>query len=506
VSPRKRRRKRLGCTVARTTSGKLRLRLRVKLPDGTIRRFSEATLFDDTPENRKVLEKKAAIIGAEIRAGEFRYDKWFSKSAHKVGKPTPSPSALVPPGIVSGLTVVEYYPVWLSRQQPPDVRPSLREAYESHFDNHLLELAGHWSLENVSIGHLLWLRGELRKRKSRSNRSRGSLLSGKTVRNILDGSFRALCRDAHRIDGVEVALDAFEDLDWPKLRWEPTPFTEEERDKILAWYSRRLWRVPGFAKPEAWPAYYAYLYTLFFTGCRPSELSAVRIRSVNLNAGTVRIRESIDDGQVGDVKTQSSDRTVRLTPDNTKLLRDLLPLRPDPDAFFFRDVQGLPIDGGSFYNSFVQAQRALNISPIRDLYSTKDTYISICMSNRVDLSWLSDQTGVSEWTIKKHYGRYMHHPDRDALELEKIRPPTTSVTNSIAAAMSRQEQGIRAGRHTRESGAGRQIGVRASAAWTGAVWTSIGPRRASNRQISRENGGDGWESNPPRTLSALMRF
>ncbi len=34
----------------------------------------------------------------------------------------------------------------------------------------------------------------------------------------------------------------------------------------------------------------------------------------------------------------------------------------------------------------------------------------------------------------------------------------------------------------------------------------IPPRRPPNAPIPAENGGDGWESNPPRTLSALMRF
>lgn len=302
----------------------------------------------------------------------------------------------------------------------------------AHFDRHLIALAGDWPLQDVSIGHLLWLRAELRKRTSDSNRNRGKTLSPKTIRNIVDGSLRALCRDARRIDGLKVDLQAFEDMEWPKLRWSPTPFTEEERDKILGWYASRVWRVPGSAKRQVWPTYYAYVYTLFFTGCRPSELSAVRVRSVNLNAGTIRILESIDDGHVGDVKTQSSDRTARLTPENTKLLRDLLELRPDPNAFFFRDVHGEPINGGAFYNSFVEAQRALGISPIRDLYSTKDTFMSVCMSNGVDLSWLSAQTGVSEWTIKKHYGRYMNHPDRDAMELAKIRPPA-AVTATDAA-------------------------------------------------------------------------
>jgi hypothetical protein len=205
------------------------------------------------------------------------------------------------------------------------------------------------------------------------------------------------------------------------------------------------------------------------------------------------------------VKTQSSDRTVRLREENVNLLRELLPLHPRPNDFFFHDVYGGPIAGGVFYNTFIRAQRSLGISPIRDLYSTKDTFLSVCITNRVDLAWLSSQTGVSEWTIKKHYGRFMHHPERDALELAKIKPPAPS--KALPAAVVGGGEGISAvERSMRETGTLRARGALQDSARNGAVWTSIGPRRASNRQISRKNGGDGWESNPPRTLSALMRF
>jgi integrase len=381
-------------------------------------------------------------------------------------------------------TVREYYDRWIPRKKPPDVRPSLTRVYASHFDHHLLELAGDWRIDQIGQGHLLWLRAELRKRASASNRNRGRRLSEKTIRNMIDGSLRALCRDARRVDQLDVSLAPFEDVAWTKSAWEPTPFSEKERDRILAWYETKLWRVPGSASPKPWPAYRAYVYTLFFTGCRPSELSAVRCRNVNLTVGTLRILESIVDRELGDVKTRSSDRTVRLTEENVALLRKLRPRTAPPGDFFFTDVRGRSIEGGAFYNTFVESQRVLGISPVRDLYSTKDTYISVCLSaaKPVNLSWLSDQTGVSESTIKKHYGRFMHHPDRDALELRKIKPPQ------------------RAGRPRRVAP------KRASSRRKGTVWTSIGPRRPPKAPIPAEIGGDGWESNPPRTLSALIRF
>jgi hypothetical protein len=48
------------------------------------------------------------------------------------------------------------------------------------------------------------------------------------------------------------------------------------------------------------------------------------------------------------------------------------------------------------------------------------TYISLALTSGVSLTWLSEQTGVAVATILKHYGRFMHSSEADALELAKI--------------------------------------------------------------------------------------
>jgi len=51
---------------------------------------------------------------------------------------------------------------------------------------------------------------------------------------------------------------------------------------------------------------------------------------------------------------------------------------------------------------------------------SKDTYISLALTNGVSLTWLSEQTGVAVATILKQYDRFMHSSEADALELAKI--------------------------------------------------------------------------------------
>jgi hypothetical protein len=78
VAYRRSRGRRQGCWVEPTRGGLLRFRFRWRLPgEADFRKFSEATELPDTPENRALLLRHAAIIGAEIRAGRFDYARWF---------------------------------------------------------------------------------------------------------------------------------------------------------------------------------------------------------------------------------------------------------------------------------------------------------------------------------------------------------------------------------------------------------------------------------------------
>ena len=120
-------------------------------------------------------------------------------------------------------------------------------------------------------------------------RKRG--LSEKTIRNTIDGSLRAMARDAAQ-DDLAVALP-FSKMRWPeKIVPGPSPFNAEERDKILDYFKAKHWKVGGFNNTRPHYPYFAFLYTLFFTGMGPSELAAVRIQSLNLAARTIQVERS----------------------------------------------------------------------------------------------------------------------------------------------------------------------------------------------------------------------
>ena len=414
MAPRKLKARRQGCWIEATGSGLLRLRFRWRIPTATgLHKFSETTTLHDTPENRAALFKQAAIVGAEIAANRFDYLRWFpngSRAAYFGPRPQ-SPQAVEPD---AAPTIGQYYPVWVARRVPPIVRPSRARDYRNHFRTYILPYVGDVRLEELSLPHLEEMRARLQIDRH---------LGVKTVRNVIDGSLRAMVRDARKA-GTKAGFP-FGDFEWPRrIVPGPEPFTEEERDRLLELLLRKRWRLGrelGSYREAVYFPYYAFLFTLFYTGLRPSEAVALRVRSLDLAAGTLFVERSRSLRSESAPKTSAAARVVRLTARNVEVLKQVIELREQPDDYVFKNTLGRPIDQRSFYKIFCGLQRVLDIR-LRDLYATKDTYVSVALTKGVNLTWLSEQTGVMESTLRTHYGRFIHASQADALELAKIDP------------------------------------------------------------------------------------
>jgi integrase len=157
-------------------------------------------------------------------------------------------------------------------------------------------------------------------------------LSLKSCRNIIDGTFRAMMRDARIIDQL-IDKDPFEFLRWPRIRRpKPDPFTEEERDKILAPFKGKN------------PFYYPFVYTQFWTGMRPSEAIALRWGHVDFQTERISITKSRYLGAENETKTRASERTIRILPGVAALLRSRKPLHVTETDYVFRNQKDNPID------------------------------------------------------------------------------------------------------------------------------------------------------------------
>jgi len=361
-----------------------RLAFRLYWTDSKLGRLEswEGTGLKDNAKNRKRVEARAVLINEEMENQTFDYLKRF---------PDGNRAHLFKPKKPQVESVGQYFLGWIARKKPPFVRPALERDYRQQYNTYIKGQFEHTKLSDVDLLALENFRiylGEERR------------LSLKSCRNIMDGTFRAMMRDA-RIDGL-IEKDAFANLKWPRISQpKPDPFTDEERDNILAYFHEKN------------HFYHPFVFTQFWTGMRPSEAIALRWSDVDLKAARASITKSRYYGSENATKTSGSERDVVLLPMVVELLKATKPLHATESDYVFKNHEGSPINEDKWRKKhWYRALRALGTKP-RKFYATKHTYISVALSAGCNLKWLAEQCGTSVAMIEKHYGRYIND-DGDA--------------------------------------------------------------------------------------------
>jgi integrase len=348
----------------------------------------EGTGLKDTSKNRQRMEARAVLMSEEIERGEFDYLKWFP-NGNKAEEFRPKVPVLEQKKLQ---TVKEFYEEWILKKKPPLVRRSLERDYRQHFDCYIIPFMSEIELNSATVDTLENFRLKLIEEHK---------LSVKTARNVIDGSLRAMFRDA----GRRIESNPFNDLPekwWPTLpKTEPDPFTEKERDRIIEFYQTKR---PYSA--------YVFVHNQFWTGMRPSEAVSLRRGRVDLAIGTAMIVKSRYLGTEAAPKTRASRRTVKLLPNVVDLLKTIAPLHQTPDDYVHTDEQGRPIDQSEFGRRFQAVLGVLGIRP-RPFYNTRHTYISVALTLRCNPKWIAEQTGTSLAMIEQNYGKYIRD-DGDA--------------------------------------------------------------------------------------------
>jgi integrase len=404
----------MGCRIRTTANGYLAYRLRSKLVPGY--QSQERTGLRDTPVNRRRLEARARVIADEMKAGSFDYLRWFPHGS-KAGR-------LQPPEPPRQLNLREYAEqTWLPRKVPPLVRAWCRRDYLKHLKNHILPAFGDLPLSDVTPAALETFRAELLKKS----------LKLKTVCNIMDGTFRAMIRDARVVDKL-VAGNPFDALTWQKQpKQKPDPFNEAERDALVDYFRIRR------------PLFFPFVLSAFWTGARPSELIALRWSDVDTRTRKLMVRRSRTLHEDNAPKTEGSERTIDLAPAVANVLAQIKPLHATDDAFVFMNSDGRPIFGDSFTkHEWHRALRSAGVRP-RKFYATRHTFISLALSRGARPKWVAEYVGTSVAMIEKHYGRYIAQADGDQLARlgpVHLGPSVAAETDGDVVPISGVESGI----------------------------------------------------------------
>ena len=387
-----------GCSIERFR-GKLRLRFRA---DG--RHCARELGCEDTPDNRAAVDRLAALVGAALRAGRSvaEIDAILDRTRvadSAAARPLPAPAR----SASGGPTVASYFESWIQSRQAVARRSSVLD-YTRHFRRYILPSLGSVALADLRAADIRGLQGELLAQPARH----GGTLSTKTVRNIINGSLKAMLADA--VADELLTRDVFRRLKWPA--WsppEPDPFTAAERTRILDWFAARRYRFHaggGRSVLRPHPPYHVFVHLLFWTGMRPSEATGLQWGDIDLEGGRLQVRRSRHLGQYGEPKTRAARRTGELFPETVRLRASLQPLRTTPTEPVFRNTVGSVLDQQAFDYSWSACLRALGLRQ-RGIYCAKDTFVTTALQVNARVPWLEQQTGVAYATLRLHYGKWL---------------------------------------------------------------------------------------------------
>jgi integrase len=216
-------------------------------------------------------------------------------------------------------------------------------------------------------------------------------LSVKTVRNIIDSSFRAMFRDARAEIEELKGRDPFIDIQWPIVQREkPDPFTAEERDRIIEYWAKNDF------------FYFPWVFTLFHTGMRPSEASALTWANVDVEQRTISISKSRYMGSESGTKTTGSARIIQFGERVADVLR-ILPSRKLGLGYVFVNKFGDPMNAKKWSeHNWAEPFKELSIRH-RKFYATRHTFITQAIQRVENILAVAQYCGTSVAMIQKDY-------------------------------------------------------------------------------------------------------
>jgi len=191
----------------------------------------------------------------------------------------------------------------------------------------------------------------------------------------------------------------------------PDPFSRDEMNALLDWLDNNLEGKDRF--------YYWYFEVAFWTGCRPSELYALRWKDVDWFNGSVIISKSRVRGVEKQVTKTHTAREVYLNDRSKRALEALDAMKLSNDY-----VMICPETNEPFYNEkparmrLIEAMKSTRVRH-RPAYNARHTYATMLLMSDVNPVFVANQLGHSLQMLIKRYGRWLHG-DQNKIEISKL--------------------------------------------------------------------------------------
>lgn len=411
------------------------------------KRYREYTALEDTPANRKTMQKVLDRIDHEIRKGTFQYARYFpnSKKAPAFEALAPSKPAedlYLPTGAQQILTqrrlpmFKDFVAQW-ETQKRVEWRHSYQTAVDVMLATHLMPFFGDTALNAISRQDVLAFRTELARRRigaTAENGYEGKPLSPSTINRIM-GILRMIMDEAAMHFEIQNPCLSVKRLKVP--RKDIHPFSMDEVQQLIE---------------RVRPDYRPYLTLRFFTGLRSGEAHGLRWKHVDFLRNQLLIRETFSNGRTEYTKTDGSQREIHLS----LMVREaLMQMRPDgydrsprdfDEVYVFRTRRNTPLDNTNF-NDRVWKPLLRNLGlAYRRPYQMRHTCATLWLASGEAPEWIARQLGhTTTEMLFRIYSRFVPNLTRrdgsafDSFVGEKIQN-TTAANDALGIAIGMRNQ------------------------------------------------------------------
>ncbi len=414
-------------------------------------RFREYSLLEDTPTNRRKMEKVLEKIEADIARGTFDYGRYFpgSRMTKRFAPPAAlrgadsmrhaaiDRSALVAPPAPTLRVFVEK---WLPQKQV-EWRHSQRVTIDSALNSHLLPYFGEMRVDQIARDDVLSFRTVLAAKRIRmpsKQTDEDRTITPRTVNRIV-GTLRMILDEAALRYEFKNPCLSIKRL--KEQRKDIEPFTLDEVQQILA-------RVRLDYRP--------YLSFRFFTGVRSGEAHGLKWKHIDFARRQVLIRETFTYGRTEYTKTDGSQREIHMS----QLVFDALTaMKPDgydkdpqvfDDRYVFSTTGKTPLDNTNF-NDRVWKPLLRNLGlKYRRPYQMRHTCATLWLASGESPEWIARQLGhTTTEMLFRTYSRYVPNLMRkdglafDTLVTDLTANRAASAANDEFLAMGRKRSGDR---------------------------------------------------------------
>jgi integrase len=384
------------------------------------RRCREQTTLEDTPANRKRLEKVLAKIGTAIAAGTFDYGTFFPGSVPSqpmADRNLPVQQRVAPgqrtirPAAPSPLapTFRDFASQWLAVRRV-EWRHSHLRTQVSTIDGRLLPHFGDRPIDQITRQDILTFRAAL---ADEPGRAAGRKLSNKRI-NLIMTPLRQIMADASEQLGIVSPVTNIRPL---KLRrTDVHPFSLDEVRLILK-----------TARVDFRP----YLTVRMFTAMRSGEVDGLKWNYVDFDRRQILIRETLVAGRTEYTKTDGSQREISMNAQVYAALRIQEMATRMHSEYVFCNREGKPLDNKNFTDrTWYPLLRHLNLQKRRP-YQMRHTAATLWLAAGESPEWIARQLGhTTTEMLFKVYSRFVPNltrQDGSAMErlLEKAFPAAT---------------------------------------------------------------------------------